>query len=74
MKASDIFLSILFNLLLTVLLCFFFLFIAFNIFFTSPIHNENARVRLALVIPISAPITVAKDAIETPSLVTDKIV
>ena len=41
-------------------------------FFTSPVHNENARLRLALVIPIGAPIPVAKDAIETP-LVTDKI-
>ena len=46
-KASDTFLSILFNLLLaniTILLCFFFLFlVAFNNFFTSPVHNENAR-------------------------------
>ena len=42
--------------------------------FTSPVHNEIARLRLALVIPIGAPITVAKDAIETPSLVTNKTI
>ena len=75
---ANILLSILFNLLLanvTVLLCFFFLFlIAFNNFFTSPVHNENARHGLALVIPIGAPITVAKGAIETPPLVTDKTI
>ena len=45
-----------FNLLLAniaILLCFFFLFlVAFNNIFTSPVHNENARLRLALVIPI----------------------
>ena len=40
--------------------------------FTSPVQNENTRLRLALVIPIGAPITVGKDAIETPPLVTDK--
>ena len=50
-----------------------FLFLAaFNIFVTSPVHNENARLRFALVIPTGAPITVAKDAIETPSLATDQ--
>ena len=54
---------------------FFLLFlVAFNNFFTSPVHNENARLRLALVIPICAPITVAKYAIETPALVTDKTI
>ena len=66
----------LFNLLLanvTILLCFFFLFlIAFSNFFNSPVHNENARLRLALVIPIGASISVAKDAIETPPLLTEK--
>ena len=52
-----------------------FLFIvAFGNFFTSPVRNENARLRLALVIPIGAPITVAKDAIETPPLVIDKTI
>ena len=60
---------------ITILLCFFFLFlVAFNNFFTSPVHNENARQRLAFVIPIGAPIAVAKDAKETPPLVTDKAI
>ena len=48
--------------------------VAFNNFFTSPVHNENARLKLALVIPICAPIVVAKDAIETPPPVTDKTI
>ena len=70
-------LSILFNLLLAnvTILCFFFLFlVAFNNYFTSLVHNENARLRLALVIPIGAPITVAKDPTETPPIVTEKII
>ena len=42
---------------------------------TSPMHNKNARlIKLALVIPIGVPIAVAKDAIETPPLVTDKTI
>ena len=54
---------------------FFFLFlVAFNNAFTSPVQNENARLRYALVIPIGTPITVANDAIETPPLVTDKTI
>ena len=61
-----------FNLLqanITILLSFFFLFlVAFNNFFTNPVHNENARLRLAVVIPIGVPITVANDAIEAPPL------
>ena len=59
--ASDILLSILFNLLLaniTILLCFFFLFLlVFNNFFTSPVENENVRLRLALAIATGVPIT-----------------
>ena len=59
----------LFNLLLaniTVSLCFFFLLlVAFSNFFTSPVHNENVRLRLALAIPTGAPIILANDAIET---------
>ena len=50
------------------MLLFLFL-VAFNNFFTSPVHNENARLKLALVIAIGTPIAVAKDAIETPPLV-----
>ena len=54
---------------------FFFLFLAaFNNFFTSPVHNENARLRLEIVIPTGIPITVANYAIETPPLVTDKTI
>ena len=55
------------------MLLFLFL-VAFNNFFTSPVHNENARLKLALAIPIGAPIAVAKDAIEIPPLVTDKTI
>ena len=44
---------------------FFFLFlVAFINFFTSPAHNENVRLRLALAIPIGVPVSVANDAIE----------
>ena len=55
------------------MLLFLFL-VAFNNIFTSPVDNENARLRLELIIPIDAPITVAKDAIETPPLVIDKTI
>ena len=69
-------LSILFNLLLhniTVLLYFFFSFLAIlNNFFTSPVDNENARLRVPLAIPTGAPITVANDAIEMLGLVALK--
>ena len=54
---------------------FLFLFlVAFNNFFTSPVHNENARLRLALAIPAGIQITVVNDAIETLSLVTDRTI
>ena len=52
----------------------FLFFVAFNKFFASSVHNENARLKHALAIPIGAPIAVAKDAIETPPLVTDKTI
>ena len=55
------------------MLLFLFL-VAFNNFFTSPVHNENARLKLALVIPIGAPIAVAKDVIKTPPLITNKTI
>ena len=48
--------------------------VASDNFFTSPVHNENAILKLALVIPIVIPITVAKYAIETPPPVTDKTI
>ena len=46
----------------------------FTNFFTSFVHNENVRLRLALIIPIGAPIAVAKDAMEKPRLVIDKTI
>ena len=68
----------LFNLLLTsitILLCFFLLFIVvFNSFFMIPVEIENARLKLALIIPTGAPITVANDAIEMLPVVTDKTI
>ena len=58
----------LFNLLLasiTILLCFFFLFlIVFKNFFTNPDVIENIRPQLAPIIPVGAPTTVANDSIE----------
>ena len=50
---------------ITVLLCFFFLFlIVFENFFTNPDVIENVRPQLAPIIPAGAPIRVANDAIE----------
>ena len=74
-NASDILVSILFNLLLaniTILLCFFFLFlVVFNSFFMIPVEIENTRLKLALAIPTGAPITVVNDAIEMIPAVAD---
>ena len=60
----------LFNLLLaasiTILLCFFFLFfVAFNSFLMITVETKNVRLKLALIIPTGASMTVANDAIET---------
>ena len=58
----------LFNLLLaniTILLRFFFLFlIVYKNLFTNPDVIENVRPQLGPIIPASAPITLASDAIE----------
>ena len=58
----------LFNLLLasiTILLCFFFLFlIVFKNLFTNPDVIENVIPQLDPIIPAGAPITLVKDAIE----------
>ena len=66
----------LFNLFLasiTILLYFFALFlIVFKNVFTNPVVIENARLQLALIIPASAPIAVANDAIEILLATTDK--
>ena len=68
----------LFNLLLaniTILSCFFFLFlVASNDFFTSLVHNENVKLRLALAIHTGVPNAVAKDAIKMLPLVADKTI
>ena len=68
----------LFNLLLasiTILLCFFFLFlVVFKSFFTNPVVVENARLQLALIIPTGAPIIVANNAIEMLPIATDKTI
>ena len=64
----------LFDLLLasiTILSCFFFVFlVVFNSFFTI----ENARLKLALIIPTDAPMIVADDVIEMLRIVTDKTI
>ena len=57
------------------LLCFFFLFLVVsNRFFMIPVEIENATLKLALVIPTGAPITVENDAIEMLPAVTDKTI
>ena len=48
----------------TILSCFFFYILFLIIFYTSPVDNENVRLRLARVIPTGVPITVANNAIE----------
>ena len=67
-NALDILLPMPFNLLLasiTILLCFFFLFlIVFKNFFTNPNVTQNVRPQLAPIIPAGAPITLANDARE----------
>ena len=50
---------------ITVLLCFFFLFlIVFENFFTNPDVIENVKPQLVPIIPAGAPVTVVNDAIE----------
>ena len=77
-NASDVLLSMLFNLLLagiTILLCFFFLFaIVCKNFFTNPAVIENARLQFALMIPTNTPIAVANDTIEILPVATDKAI
>ena len=60
---------------ITILLCFFFLFlVVFKSFFTNPVVVENARLQLALIIPTGAPIIVANNAIEMLPIATDKTI
>ena len=66
------------NLLLasiTILFCFLFLFlVVFSSFFMIPVEVKNARLKLALIIPTGASMTVANDAIEMLPVVTDKTI
>ena len=77
-NASDILLSMLFNLPLanvTTLLCFFFLLlVVFNSSFKIHVELQNAILKLALAIPTGASITVANNAIEMLPVVTDKTI
>ena len=58
---------------ITILLCFFSLFlVVFKNFFAIPVVIENARIQIALIIPTGAPTTVANDAIEMLPVATDK--
>ena len=58
---------------ITILLCFFFLFlIVFKNFFTNPVVIENSRLQLAVIIPTGAAIAVANDAIEILLVTIDK--
>ena len=60
---------------ITILLYFFFsLLLVFHNFFTSPIGNENVRLRLALAITTGVPLTVANNAIEILPFVADKTI
>ena len=72
-SASDILLSMLFDLLLaniTMLLCFLLLFlVVFNSFFMIPVEIENARLKLAIIIPKGA-----NDEIEMLPVVIDKTI
>ena len=45
-----------------------------TVFFTIPVEIENARLKVSLVFPTGAPITVANDAMEMLSVVTDKTI
>ena len=77
-NASDIKVSMLFNLLLaniTILLYFpFFFLVSFNNFFTIPVIKENTRVKEALANPAGIPITLVKEIILVLPLVGDKII
>ena len=58
---------------ITILLCFYFLFlVVFNSFFIMPVEIKNARLKLAHAISTGAPMTIANDAIEMLLVVTYK--
>ena len=54
---------------------FFFIYCWFIVnFFTNPIVIENARLKLALIIPTGTPVAVANDAIEVLPVATDETI
>ena len=54
---------------------FFVLFLAVSTsFFMIPVEVNNARLKLAIIIPAGAPMTVANDAIEMLPVVIDKTI
>ena len=55
--------------------CFFFFFLlCLAIFLAIPVVREKIRVKLALAIPTGAPATLVNKQIDTPPLVTLKII
>ena len=67
----------LFNLFLvtTRILIFFFLFrVICKTFLIIPVLKKRTRVKLVLDIPAGAPITLAKEIVDTPPLVSDKTI
>ena len=58
---------------MTILLCFFFLFLVIsNRFFIILFFKENTRVKLAPAIPAGIIISLTKEIIDIPPLVADK--
>ena len=58
-----------------ILSCFFFFFLViFNNFLTISVVREKIKVKLALAIPTGAPITLVNEIIDTPPVVTLKII
>ena len=49
---------------------YFFLVISNNFFLTISVVRETIKVRLALAIPVGAPITLENEIIDTPPVVT----
>ena len=78
MVAGDIKVSILFNLLLaniTILLCFFFLFLVMlNNFFIITAVKENRKLKFVFAIPTGTPITLVKEIILISLIVADKTI
>ena len=56
------------------MLFLFFFLVIFNNFLTIPVVREKIKVKLALAIPTGAPTIVVNEIIDTPPLVTLKII